>query len=380
MKHSHPSIVDTLTWILVKQPFSVRSCMHAYTPSCVSAWVSVSKDVLVCSSCGIVHVCSYSIDNESSLHSIMAVLMSMGVATIKGCVVVQDIDVSLCSVSGAIRPLIGSSEEYNDTVLYYSRANRRVRTASVRPVSHALVDSSRERGSDMDIDRQPSKRRKITADNAIRYARNLSMNPVLGNVEVIVRVLRETLVEILQSHLCAVLYGDGRWDRICAFVCAVLVYYGATVPSVVDMHLLINKALVLQSDSALMKRISKWMAPSVDDCVVLKKVQSISDELCRESSDIFIWVFRVLQCTGNSRRTPPLDRIRETVVGILYLLKKGVVVNDIVLINPIASLGSVLPDPSSVSETIHVKSKVITDTENNFKALVRTLNIKSVLF
>jgi hypothetical protein len=102
------------------------------------------------------------------------------------------------------------------------------------------------------------------------------------------------------------------------------------------------------------------------------------DKICQRYSALFVKIFHLLLCVNENRRVPPLDRIREYSVGILYLMQKGVMVGRCVLVPAVGELNGILPCPSTVSSVFKVRSKIITDTENNFKSVVRALQINSI--
>lgn len=72
-------------------------------------------------------------------------------------------------------------------------------------------------------------------------------------------------------------------------------------------------------------------------------------------------------CSGIISET----RLQNSTVGLLYLLRNGIIVHDIVVLPKLQILETVLPLESHLQAFFSIKAKCITETENVIKIILR---------
>jgi hypothetical protein len=72
------------------------------------------------------------------------------------------------------------------------------------------------------------------------------------------------------------------------------------------------------------------------------------------------------------------SRLRGTVIGLMYLMRYGIIVKDVVVLPRLTALHSTLPLESHLQNVFATKGKVITETENTVKQVLKNLSINEL--
>ena len=73
------------------------------------------------------------------------------------------------------------------------------------------------------------------------------------------------------------------------------------------------------------------------------------------------------------------SRLRGTVIGLMYLMRYGIIVKDIVVLPRLTALHNTLPLETHLFHMFGMKGKVITETENTVKQVLKNLSINELV-
>jgi hypothetical protein len=73
------------------------------------------------------------------------------------------------------------------------------------------------------------------------------------------------------------------------------------------------------------------------------------------------------------------SRLRGTVIGLMYLMRYGIIVKDVVVLPKLPILHNTLPLETHLPHLFGMKGKVITETENTVKQVLKNLSINDLL-
>jgi hypothetical protein len=84
-------------------------------------------------------------------------------------------------------------------------------------------------------------------------------------------------------------------------------------------------------------------------------------------------IARVMKTLVHSFGMPLKDgEVQSVTVGLLYLMRRGVVFEDIAVLPAVAELGALLPAESMLGDFFDIKSRTITESENRVKFALRS--------
>lgn len=73
------------------------------------------------------------------------------------------------------------------------------------------------------------------------------------------------------------------------------------------------------------------------------------------------------------------SRLQGTVIGLMYLMRFGIIVKDIVVLPRLPTLHNTLPLETHLIQMFGMKGKVITETENTVKQVLKNLSINELV-
>jgi hypothetical protein len=72
-------------------------------------------------------------------------------------------------------------------------------------------------------------------------------------------------------------------------------------------------------------------------------------------------------------------KLRSTAIGLLYMIRQGIVVHELVVLPRVPLLATLLPLESHLDATFQVKAKCITETENVVKIILRNVSKQQLI-
>jgi hypothetical protein len=75
----------------------------------------------------------------------------------------------------------------------------------------------------------------------------------------------------------------------------------------------------------------------------------------------------------HSDRTFPPYKMRSISIGLVYLMRTGLFIHGMIILEAIPELHNILPPESALEELTGLKPKLVTETENIVKHIIRTL-------
>ena len=72
-------------------------------------------------------------------------------------------------------------------------------------------------------------------------------------------------------------------------------------------------------------------------------------------------------------------KLRSTVIGLLYMIRQGIIVHELVVLPRLPGLSALLPLESHLDTTFNVKAKCITETENVVKIILRNVTKQQLI-
>ena len=73
------------------------------------------------------------------------------------------------------------------------------------------------------------------------------------------------------------------------------------------------------------------------------------------------------------------SRLQGTVIGLMYLMRFGIIVKDIVVLPRLPTLHNTLPLETHLIQMFGMKGKVITETENTVQQVLKNLSINKLV-
>jgi hypothetical protein len=73
------------------------------------------------------------------------------------------------------------------------------------------------------------------------------------------------------------------------------------------------------------------------------------------------------------------QRLQNSTIGLLYLLRNGIIVHDMVVLPKLQILESVLPLESHLQTFFSIRAKCITETENVIKIILRHVSKQQLI-
>jgi hypothetical protein len=121
-----------------------------------------------------------------------------------------------------------------------------------------------------------------------------------------------------------------------------------------------------------LKNTPNFKIPNIHDIVASTLIQAqMSCSLLPTEKLITECVFCISKCVFDLNIYSVIVTKPELVIGILYLLKAGLCVNNVFFLVPIKKLGYYLPQENSLERGFGYPIKLICETENEIKTLIR---------
>jgi hypothetical protein len=87
----------------------------------------------------------------------------------------------------------------------------------------------------------------------------------------------------------------------------------------------------------------------------------------------------LMMLAGNFPDIIHASRLRGTVVGLMYLMRCGIIVRGIVVLPRLAILNTILPLETHLPHIFKIKGKVITETENTVKHVLKSFSVNELV-
>lgn len=134
--------------------------------------------------------------------------------------------------------------------------------------------------------------------------------------------------------------------------------------------------------SASMPSIAEVLAGSIMTIYSLEQPVIISEsrrkKICIECSAVIRkHIYYMAKMKSQLLSTP--QKVRGVVVGLLYLMRQGIVHRGLVILPRMEHLSHLLPMEIYLESTFGTKSKVVTETENEVKRLIRCMTIQDLV-
>lgn len=97
----------------------------------------------------------------------------------------------------------------------------------------------------------------------------------------------------------------------------------------------------------------------------LKRIQTPSDDLCRFCAT------HIAQCLNSLNLSNTQSRRVHLVVGMLYLMKQGLVIQNVQWLPKVPTLAHCLPHETSLEKVFKLSMKLVCETENEIKLALR---------
>ena len=130
----------------------------------------------------------------------------------------------------------------------------------------------------------------------------------------------------------------------------------------------VNVVDVIQQSLCLTK-CNRILSPDFDLSLRTQLVQTCSQYIC----------YVINTCVNMFHMCCKPSELRMIVFGLVYLMRNGVVMQNIQVIPKLSRLQDILPSENSLLHAYNFRAKYITDVENKFKFLFRSLKLQQLL-
>jgi hypothetical protein len=151
-----------------------------------------------------------------------------------------------------------------------------------------------------------------------------------------------------------------------------------------------NKSMRIEADKLACKKRS-FASRGVDTCTstVARKSHSNAriprvDASDEERKLVSSWCAGAIHkhiclINGICRGVITDAKLRSTVIGLLYMIRQGIIVHELVVLPRLPGLSALLPLESHLDTTFNVKAKCITETENVVKIILRNVTKQQLI-
>jgi hypothetical protein len=321
--HPDENTTSQLIWNQLRGPFllPVNGCVKC------TDWEMIQFGIVGCRTCGSFHICSF-----------------------QRCIVTEIENHHVCNITGCVvKTLVYDLNEYVTTV------SRDLPNRTTSTKRKSVMDGYTGDGASKPIDDRVTKLKKNF--NVLLPNKRHSVSRCLNFHErVCMRVLCSNAMVICFEKEQLKLHNRLRWS----FMRNVKSLKMERRPYHPNLIIMISKVA---------KDIENYRLPITNDTIALRK-----DLVYRCAQDIYKFTSSMI--LSKAVFTSTIDP-SVMIIGLLYLMRSGLVHNNITILPQYRELSHLLP-PENFMHLFNVKSKIITITENIVKCHLRTLSIDEI--
>jgi len=327
--HKHNGNVLTL-WHRLRAPFPLPSQVSGH--QCTEYWEIVDVDKAGCVKCGKTHVC----DNNTCP---MATSDGSSVCTITGYCIRGKVfaDNNTMSTCKDVQP-------FDDICVVPSCKNNEApgEQDNKGPKKHKLHDRFRQRGRMKNTTKTTCTENKLNSlDNIRTHLASIISTPRLRYWQTYKIAKSQNMKRSLFTAICKA---------------AKMKIHATNTPiNVIDLiTLLANKLPHAFKESKTRLHCEESVNRTLEKCTA---------QITR--------LLRIL--LTHSDRTFPPYKMRSISIGLVYLMRTGLFIHGTIILEAIPELHNILPPESALEELTGLKPKLVTETENIVKHIIRTL-------